>query len=394
MVKENRKIRILHVITKLAVGGAQENTILSAAHFNRLDRYRAEIACGPTDKVAGSLMGRAKKMGVKVTVIEGMSNNISLYSYAAAVVRLARYIRKERFTIVHTHSSIGGILGRLAARIAGVPVVVHTVHGWGIQPGMRRGKKALYIMMERLCARHTDMLVAVGEDNIRKGLAERIGSPEKYTVIRSGIDIKAYSETQDVAAAKSLLGAEGCLVIGTVGRIDNQKRPEDFVRVAELVSKRRDDVKFVIVGDGPLRKPVEELISKKRLKNIMLTGYRKDVAMLLPAFDIFLLTSSHEGLPRSILEAMAAGKPIVSTNVDGVPEAVKHSTNGLLAGFHDTEKLAKHVSYLLDNPGIAAQMGEQGKKIVPDFSVEKMYYDLEVLYEKLLEEKAGGCRPC
>ena len=314
--------------------------------------------------------------------------DINPVSNSLALFRLRSYFKKNKFDIVHTHSSAAGILGRIAARLAGVPVIIHTVHGWGLQEGMNFFKKQLYIFLERLCGKFTDKLVVVSKVDIEKGLEYKIGNRSKYAVIYSGIDIKKFSKTADTGKKRKELGLKETLpVVGMIGRLDVQKNPLDFVRAAAEIQKQFRNVQFVIVGDGPLRKQAEELVKELKIQNFRLLGFRDDVDEIIHTFDISVMTSLWEGLPRVFPESMAAKKPIVATNVDGAKEAIVEGVNGFRVETHRPEKVAEKVLYLLKNPRIAREMGEKGYAMVEKFSLSKMLQDIEDLYEKLIKYK-------
>jgi len=376
--------KILHIITKLEVGGAQQNTIYTVEHLNKQGAY-SEIVAGPVLQEK-NLMQDARSRNIKVTTIEGITNEIRPIKNIKATIKTYQYIKKNRFAIVHTHSSVAGIIGRIAAKLAGTPIIIHTVHGWGIRPDMPKLKELLYIWLERFCERFTDKLIVVSKFNIDKGLKYKIGKLSKYTVIHSGIDIKKFSKEINAKEKKKELGLdEDMPVVGMIGRLDAQKNPLDFVKAAQIIQKSFPNVQFIIVGDGPLRKQTEALIKRLNVKNFYILGFRSDVNEILQIIDISVLTSLWEGLPRVFPESMAAKKPIVATNVDGAPEAIIDGETGFIVAPKSPEIFAEKVLSLLKNPEIAEQMGQAGFKRVNQFSLDKMLEDIDSLYENLLE---------
>ncbi len=383
------KIRILHIITKLDIGGAQQNTIYNVEHLNKLKNFYSEIVAGPVIEEE-NLVQYAKDRKIKVTIIEGITNNIRPLKNILGLIKTYRYIKKNNFTIVHTHSSVAGIIGRIAARIAKTPIIIHTVHGWGIRPDMPKIKQILYIWLERFCERFTDRMVVVSRFNIDKGLGYGFGKRSKYAVVHSGIDVERFSRKIDVSKKRIELGLDADRpVVGMIGRLDTQKNPLDFVKVAYLVQKKYSDAQFIIVGDGPLRGQTEAMIKKLKVREFHLLGFRDDVDEIIKIMDISVLTSLWEGLPRVFPESMAAKKPIVAYNVDGAPEAIIDGKNGYLIPSMDKDLLAKKILYLLKNPETARQMGIEGYMMVDLFSLNKMLEDIDSLYEKLLKEKVG-----
>jgi len=371
-------MKILHIITKLEIGGAQFNTLYSVEHQNKQKNTSSEIVAGPIVNKDKNLMPEAKKRKIKVTIIKGITNTINPIKNTIALIQTYRYIKKHNFQIVHTHSSVAGIIGRIAAKLAKTKVIIHTVHGWGIRSDLPKWKLQLYLTLERACAKFTDKLIVVSKYNIDKGLKYKIGKKSKYTVIYSGIDIKKFSKKINIQKKKQQLKLSNNPVIGMIGRLDDQKNPLDFVRVASIVQKKHPNTQFIIVGDGPLKNQTKSLVKRLNVKNFHLFGFRDDVDEILQIIEIFVLTSLWEGLPRVFLESMAAGKPIVANNVDGAPEAI--TNNGYILPPKAPKLMAQKIACLLNNPKAAIQMGKQGKQLVKKFSVNKMLKDIDNLY--------------
>ncbi len=382
-------IRVLHIITRLIVGGAQENTMLTAALLDP-ERYAVDVVSGPQTGPEGSLIEEVRARGIPLTIEPALRREINPPKDSLALIRLARFIRRGRYTIVHTHSSKAGILGRWAARLAGTPVIVHTVHGWGHHERQHPLVRRFYILLERATARITAKLIVVSPRNTQKGLADSIGTPEKYVTIRSGIELDRFLHpTRSRETVREELGIPPHVpVVGTVTRLSPQKAPLDFVIAAAGVAEKRPAVHFVIVGDGPLRAEVEAEIAARSLTDrVHLTGLRRDVPDLMHSFDIFALSSLWEGLPRVLPQAMAAGLPIVATAVDGNTEAVTDGVNGLLTPPGDPQAMAVALLRLLEDPALARKMGEAGRARAEEFSARKMVSDIAALYERLLAER-------
>ena len=385
-------IPVLHIITRLIVGGAQENTMYTAA---RLDptRFRAEVISGPQTGSEGSLIDEVRSLGVSLEILPSLLREVSPLQDAAALLTLRRLIRRGRFVIVHTHSSKAGILGRIAARFARVPVIVHTVHGWSFHEHMSARRRRFYVALERWSARFTDALIVVARPDIEKGLAEGIGRPEQYHLIRSAIPLEAFDPAGvDGVAVRRELGLPlDAPVLGNVGRFSAQKNPLDWVAVAGRVAHAVPDCRFLLVGDGPLRSDVERALAAANIADrTILTGLRRDVPRLLAAMDVFLLTSLWEGLPRVIPQAMAMGIPVVANRADGTVEAIHHGVTGFLCDPGSTDSMADSCSQLLLNPHLRQEMGGQGRKYAhQEFGLERMILDIEALYEHLLRRHTG-----
>jgi glycosyltransferase involved in cell wall biosynthesis len=380
------RVPVLHIITRLIVGGAQENTMLTA---DLLDphRYAVDVISGPQTGSEGSLIEEVLARGIPLTVEPALVREVSLIKDLRALLSLYGHIQRGRYVIVHTHSGKAGMLGRWAAFLAGVPVIVHTVHGWSHHDGQHPLARRLFLVLERLTAPVTDRLVVVSPRNSEKGLADRIAEPAKYVTIRSGIDLRRFRnpDRSPIVVRDELGIPRESPVVGTVTRLSEQKAPLDFIAAATRVAQQHGEVHFVVVGDGPQRAAVEAaIVAQGMVGRLHLTGLRRDVPDLMHSFDIFALSSLWEGLPRVLPQAMAAGLPIVATAVDGNAEAVVDGVSGFLTPPGDTEAFAGALLKLLKNPAIASQMGQAGLELVSEFGADKMIEDIEALYETLL----------
>jgi len=353
-------------------------------------RFPSDLMTGPQTGPEGELHGETRARGVTMRVEPWLVREIHPIKDAVAFFRLYRFLRRGRYDIVHTHSAKAVDLGTPAAKLAGVPVIVHTLHGL---PWNREQPSALYrlaVRLERMCARWSDALIVVAEPDRDEALAHGVGTPDQYVLIRSGIEIEAY---RDVAVsrgqARARIGVpEESFVVGSVGRLSPQKAPLDLVTAFERVARQHPEAQLVLVGDGPLRPDVEAAVARAGLTDrVHLLGLRRDVPEILRAFDVFALSSRYEGLPRVFPQAMAAGLPIVATSVDGAVDAVTPGCNGWLVEVGDLEGFAARLLELANDPEQAHRMGEQGRARVEEFSAHRMVRQLEELYTRLAEEK-------
>jgi glycosyltransferase involved in cell wall biosynthesis len=389
-MSNSNPVPVLHAITRLIVGGAQENTLFTAALLDPA-RYRVDVLCGPQTGTEGSLIEEARGQGIPLTISPDLLRQVSPLHDLRALTGLTRFIRESGYNIVHTHSSKAGILGRLAARRAGTPIIVHTVHGWSFHDYMPALTRRIYILLERWIARSTDALIVVAEADIEKGLRAGIGRREQYHLIRSAIPLEAFDPTNiDRFAARQELGLPPeAPVIGTIGRFSAQKNPLDWVRVAGIISRARPETRFLLVGDGPLRPQVEAALAQEGLADrAILTGLRRDAPRLLAAMDAFMLTSLWEGLPRTIPEAQAMSLPVVANRADGTVEAIQDGMNGFLCHPGDLQGMADRVLALLDDPLLRAEMGARGRSMaLQTFDLRQMIRQIEGLYDTLLTNR-------
>jgi len=385
-----RPVRVVHIITKLELGGAQQNTLFTVSHLdpNRFEPYLITHEEGVLVPETLSLTG------VKTFFLRELVREINPVMDVRALFRIWSILRDlkkrdEGPLIVHTHSSKAGIVGRWAARLAAADIIIHSIHGFGFHDHQPAFARRLFIFLEKMTARVTDMFIAVSKANIAKGVDCGIFSPEKAVLIRSGIELEHFRNTKGkIQENKRKLNVDPAFPLVTmIGCLKPQKAPLDYVEVAHGVLQRRE-ANFILVGDGKLRKDVENKAEALGLGDrFKLLGWRRDIPEILAATDVFVLTSLWEGLPRVLAEAMVVGVPIVATRVDGTPEAVVDGVNGFLAEPRDTRDIKEKVLYLMDNPEKAKELGEQGRTMVEEFDIWKMVEKQEDLYQELLARK-------
>ncbi len=384
----DKKTTVLHIITKMAVGGAQMNTLISCREITKMG-YPSAVLAGPEISPEGTFSDLSEKYGIPVFTAPHLIRKLSLYHDFWAFCEIKNLIDRNQFSIVHTHGSKAKFLGRLAAAYAKTPVkIVQTVHGWSFFDTMPPLQKAFYSLLERFGYKYADSNIVVSPHDIKKGVNWGIGKPEDYQLIRSGVEFEPfYAQRGNNLLAKNRLGIPpDCPVVGTVIRLASQKHPEAIVDVAEIVKKSFPDVKFVIVGDGPLDSYMKQYISEKKLNgNFVMLGSRKDVALILPAFDVFLLTSRSEGLPRAMLEALAVRIPVVATDVGGIAELINGLKNGFLCSHGDINCLAKGVKRLLESPGLRDKLLATVDQDLAPFSAKIMVEQLFQLYTFLVK---------
>ena len=375
---------VCHIITKLELGGAQRNTLFTVSHLDK-SRFRTFLITGE----AGILDEEARAlMGDRFYQVSRLGRDIRPFQDTQAFVALRKLLIRIKPTVVHTHSSKAGIIGRLAAWAAGVPVVVHSIHGFGFTRYQHPLRRRLLIGAERLAARVTTRFFAVSEANRNEGVVHRLFAGSKCAVIRSGIDREAVRNTMvNTDMKKRELGFDPAQpLIGMVAPMKPQKAPLDFIRVAAMVRISHPDLGVVLVGDGDLRPAVEAEIDRQELgAHVKLLGWRHDVPEILRCLDVFILTSLWEGLPRVYLEALTAGVPIVGTRVDGADEVIKDGENGYLLEPGDVAGIAKQVRRLLDDFDLRTAMGRRAAAGLPiEFDIYEMVRELEREYDRLI----------
>lgn len=353
-------------------------------------RFESRIVCGPETGTEGELVSEARRRGVVVEIERALVRDVNPWMDLAAAWRLWRRIRRGRYDVVHVHTSKAGIVGRLAAWLAGTPVVIHTAHGWAFTREGSAAGRGIDTLLERACAALCHAIVVVADSDRVEGLKRGVGRPQQYRLIRSGIEIEAYRDCPlDRAQARARLSLPGdAFVIGTVGRLGAQKAPLDLLAAFEQVARARPEAHLVLVGDGPQRGDVEARAAEAGLRDrVHVLGVRRDVPEIQRALDVFALSSRWEGLPRVLPQAMAAGLPIVATRVSGAPEAIRPGENGWLVEPGDTGAMAQRLLELAADPARAREMGRRGRERVEEFSARRMVDELAALYVELARRR-------
>jgi glycosyltransferase involved in cell wall biosynthesis len=378
---------ICHVITKLELGGAQEVVLRVVSGLDR-GVFQAVIIAGS----GGMLLDEAKALhGVEVRIIPSLVREINPVKDLRALVQLIRAFRQLRPAIVHTHSSKAGIIGRLAAWMAGVPAIVHTIHGYGITPGQAPPLRRILIAVEWLIGRITTFWIAVSTADVNQGLRWRLFTRETVLLTRPGIDPQPFAANTKAAVRDPVrlgfgVGPSGIL-IGTVSCLKPQKAPEDFVKVAALIAQEYPEARFILAGDGELREQVEQLVSGNGLTDrFQLLGWRRDIPLLMSALDVFVLTSRWEGLPCVLLEARAAAIPVVATNVGGVREAIDEGVHGWLCQAGDIGGIARLVCRILGEKQRGAGIGRPSNVFPREFTIGETVRQYQELYKRLLDK--------
>ena len=388
-------MRIVHVITRMILGGAQENTLATAK--GQAARHEVTLVTGPETGSEGTLLPEAEAAGIRVVVEPCLVRDLHPWKDFRALFRLARTIRALGPDVVHTHSSKAGVLGRLAAFRACVPVVVHTIHGHSFHPFQARWRVRLFRAIERRLARRTSRLIVVAGCLVGQARDAGVGREGQFDTIYSGFDVEAFRCPPASARAEvraSLGIPPGAFVFGTVGRFAEQKRHDLLLEAVAKVAARRPDARFLWVGDGPLRDRLQSQIARMGLSDrISIAGLvpRARVPAMLAAMDAIAHAALWEGLPRAVAQALAAGLPVTAFDTDGVAEVVRNGETGWLVPAGDVSALAERCLRLIGDPAEARRMGLAGQAwVVPRFGEAEMVRRIEAVYDELL---ASAGRP-
>lgn len=378
-------MRIVHIITRLIVGGAQENTLLSCQ--GQHDRgHEVTLITGPPIGPEGSLLERAQAYGYRVEVYDEMRRSILPRKDWKTYKRLIARLRELKPDVVHTHSSKAGIIGRWAAHKAQMPFIVHTIHGLAFTASTSRLANAFYEMLERKTAPMTHKIVCVADAMREQSLAAKIGTPEQYVTIYSGMETAPFLAppvARDQVRADLGLNAEH-IAIGTVARLFELKGHEDLLELAPSLCAKHPHLRFLWVGDGNLRENFEKRIVEMGLKDrFVLTGLvePKRIPELVNAMDILVHPSRREGLARALPQGSLAGIPVVTYDVDGNREGVLDHTTGYVLPAFDKALLAERITQLVSDPALRDKMGSAGREFaIKRFDANVMVDELEKLY--------------
>jgi glycosyltransferase involved in cell wall biosynthesis len=373
-------IKVCYIITKLELGGSQKVALHVAENINK-NVFDSFVVTG----IGGVLDSDACKNS-RLYQLKNFVREISPLRDLKAIFKIYLILRKEIPDIVHTHSSKAGVIGRIAAKLAGIKVVVHTIHGYGFNETQNWFVKRFYVFLEKFCALLSDKLIVVTKEDIKKGLHYKIAKEDKFVLIRAGIDTAFYNDFVPNPKFKERLGIDkNSRVVVTISPFKPQKNLKDFIKTAFLLRSRFKDVIFLMVGDGEQRKELEDLIESLNLKNkVFMLGWRADIAEILKASDIFVLTSLWEGLPCSIVEAMCCSKPVVANAVDGVKEIIVNGETGFLIEPNNYAKTAEKIMYLLNDETALKNMSAKAcNSIGQEYNISRNLKQHEELYLKL-----------
>ena len=385
---EGRPVRVLRVIARLNVGGpALHVTYLARGLAER--GYETTLVAGDVARGEASMSFVAEQAGVEIVTLPGLSRELSPVRDALAAFRLARLIRKLRPDVVHTHTAKAGAVGRTAALLAWPrrPVVVHTFHGHVLRGYFGTGGTLVFRAIETLLARASDRLIAVSPEVRDELVALHVAPRERFSVVRLGIELEPRVRFDgDPAEVRRRHGIpEGKFVVGWFGRMTAVKRTDDLLTMLAGVRERGIDALLLLVGDGDDRERLEQRAHDLGLaRSCLFLGYQEDVADGVPR---------SEGTPVTIIEALAAGRPVVATKVGGVPDVVDEGETGFLVRPHDTHALAERLEILAGDPVRRRAMGDLGRaRVLERYAVERLVDDVDGLYRELLATTSATTR--
>jgi glycosyltransferase involved in cell wall biosynthesis len=392
--------KVMHVITRLDWGGSAQNTLLTALGHTRA-RFTPSVVTGQAgvwtaqggDAAVSANVTRLEKADIPCRVLPSLKRSISPIHDLAACRALAALFRSERPDIVHTHTSKAGLLGRLAARQAKVPVIVHTPHGHVFYGHFGRLLSTFLLSIERQLATRTDRLIALTEAERDDHLIRGVGRADRFAVVASGVDLDRFR-----AAARRPEGRHerppgfdcppDAVVVGSVGWLTPVKGHHVLVEALGKLQRSHPELHGVIVGSGERLHELQALAGRVGIgKKMRWLGRRDDIPACLAGMDIFVLPSLNEGMGRALVEAMAAGRPVIATRVGGVPALIDHGRTGLLIPPADADALATAIADLLHHPERMQAMASAAQAgIGRQYGIDAMVSGVEAVYESALQE--------
>ncbi|MBI4636026.1 MAG: glycosyltransferase [Candidatus Rokubacteria bacterium] len=381
-------IRVLHVITRLTLGGSSENTVASVLALDRAG-YTCALAAGLAESEAATVED-ARRRGCRILDVPSLGREVAPLRDLTTLRDLRRLMLRERPHIVHTHTSKAGFVGRLAARLARVPAVIHQPHGhifYGYYGPLRT---ALFVLLERVAARWTDRIITLTERGTEEHLARRIGRRERFVTVPSGVPVAGLrTSAPSRGAARARLGLPpAAFVIAGLGRLVPVKGFDLLVRALPAILTEVPGAHVVLIGDGPERGALEALATRLGVAHrLTLTGATREVAACLAGADVVAAPSRNEGMGRALVEAMALGIPVVGTAVGGIPGVIADGEAGRLVPPEDPAALARALASLGRDPALGRKLGEAGARRAEQFSTETAERSLLAAYASLVRDK-------
>jgi glycosyltransferase involved in cell wall biosynthesis len=382
-------MRVTHIITRLVIGGAQENTVATVLGLRQKPDVHVRLISGPTRGSEGSMESSFAACPDALSIVSALVRPVHPWKDVRAWGDLTQVLRQDPPDIVHTHSGKAGILGRLAARRAGVRVIIHHIHGPSFGPFQGPVANAVFLTAEKIAARTTTHFLCSANAMTRRYLAAGIGRPEMYTRVLSGFRIEPFLEARHDRVLRAKLGLpEDAFVIGKIGRLAPLKGHEDLFKALAILLPQQPNARLLLIGDGALRTQLERRAGELGLSDkIIFAGLvaPAEVPRYIGIMDCLAHLSQREALSRALPQALAAAKPVIAYDFDGADEVCLHGETGFLVRTGDVPSVARHLLELFRDPALRGRLGHRGQQLVQEqFRVENMIEQIYQLYRRLL----------
>jgi glycosyltransferase involved in cell wall biosynthesis len=382
-------MRVTHIITRLVIGGAQENTVATVLGLRHKPDIHIRLISGPTAGSEGSMESSFAICPETLTIVPDLIRPVHPWKDVSALLQLTRILRGDLPDVVHTHSGKAGILGRLAARRVGVPVIIHHIHGPSFGPFQGPLANAVFLVAEKIAARATTHFICSANAMSRRYLAAGIGRPAMYTRILSGFRIEPFLEARNDLALRATLGLpQDAFVIGNIARLAALKGHEDLFNAFALLLPQQPKARLLLIGDGALRAHLEARSVHLGLRNkVIFAGLVApgEVSRYIGIMDCLAHLSHREALSRALPQALAAARPVIAYDFDGADEVCLDGDTGFLVRTGDEPSVARHLLNLSRDPALRARLGQRGQQLVKEqFRVDYMIEQIYQLYQRLL----------
>ena len=387
-------MKIVHIITRMILGGAQENTLFTCEGQHLDPNNEVILITGPAIGREGELVERARECGFQVIMVDEMRREINPWLDFLTLRSLTRHLRELQPHVVHTHSSKAGILGRMAAQKAKVPVVIHTIHGPAFHPNQMWIKNAFFIALERYATRKSDKILCVADAMSQQAIDAGVAPADMFVTVRSGMEVEHFRDSpRHREEMRRKLGFEQDeIVVGKIARLAHLKGYEFMIELAQNLCPRYPNLKFMFIGDGALHDSLQQQAQESGIGDrIVFTGLvpATEIPACISAMDILVHTSLREGLARVLPQALISGKPVVSFDIVGAREVCLNDETGFLIPPRDQKALEDAVEKLIVNPNLRTQLGTKGQELFTGaFSKEVMVEQINEVYRKCLAIKA------
>lgn len=376
----------------MITGGADENTLFTVEGLNK-DKYDVDLIVG--EETEDDILKNTKSAEFKIIRVKGLKGKLNFCYDPIVLIKLIKLMRKNHYDIIHTHTTKTGILGKIAARVSGVPLIIHGLHGSSFQAFDNNTLNKALIFFEKWTSRYTDAYVSVSEILSKKYIKEGIGRDDNHFVVYSGMKLKKFYNIRKNIDRENKLKELGIdldsFIIGNVARLEKRKGHRYLIDAFKKIVNERKDIKLklLIIGEGEEKESLLNYIKELKLEdNIILTGYRKDIEELMAIMNIFVLTSLREGLPRVLVQATAVGVPSVTFNIDGASEVIKDNYNGFLIKPKEVNQLVDGITKYIKDRELIKLHGMNGREIaVNKWSIEGMVDKIETIYQDLIKRK-------
>ncbi len=393
MNKNYSDIKVLHIITLFSIGGATENTIFTCEGLIKKS-YKVDIITGPNISSEGSMFETTEKMGIPVFIFKNLKRQISVFHDFVVLIQLKNFISKNKYHIVHTHSTKAGILGRIAAWLARAPIIIHHNHANPYHRFQNYFVRNFYKLAEKFAGYFCDIIASVTHTIVDEMVTDSLAPRAKFRVIRSGFDIdkfRRFDNSNDVLVKEKYGITKEDVLIGKIARLSIIKGHIYLLKAFDRVSKEVPNAKLLFIGSGENKEQLQQIINEKKLNDkIIFTGLipPDEIPSIISILDIVVHTALLEGLPRVFTQSMLMGKPVISFNLDGAHEVIKDGKNGYLIEPLNINMLSDRIIDLASNINKAREFGNYAKNnIKDDFTIEAMVENNHKLYQELLTNK-------